>query len=256
MTGPWKRALVTGASSGIGEAMVNQLASEGVEVVVVARRRDRLDALAKRSSGIEVLEADLTVAADVARVVARLQDGAQPIDLLVNNAGFGTSGKVAEIDPGRSADEIELNVKSLVRLTQAVLPGMLERGHGWILNVSSVLGYQPMPDLAVYAATKAFVTSFTEGLHEELRGTGVHATALCPGLTKTEFQSVSSEGSSTNFPAFAWMTAEQVAADGLGAAAKGKAVAVPGPLNKAVVTAADLAPRALMRRLGGLAARR
>ena len=251
MSGSWKRALVTGASSGIGEAMVRQLAADGVPVVVVARRADRLHAMASEMSGIDVLAADLTDADAIAAVIARLEIDDEPIDLLVNNAGFGTSGKVAEIDPARSADEIELNVKALVRLTQAALPGMLRRRRGWILNVSSVVSFQAAPDLAVYAATKAFVTSFTEGLHEELRGTGVHATALCPGLTRTEFQSVSSVGEVGTYPPFAWMSADDVAASGLRAAAHGKAIQVPGPLNKAVVAASSVSPRAVTRRLAG-----
>ena len=251
MAGPWNRALVTGASSGIGEAMVRQLVADGTAVVVVARRRDRLDALAAELGGLEVLAADLTDPDGVASVVDRLQDTVEPVDLLVNNAGFGTSGKVADIDPVRSADEIELNVKALVRLTQAALPGMLRRKRGWILNVSSVAGFQAAPDFAVYAATKAFVTSFTEGLHIELRGTGVHATALCPGLTRTEFQSVSSDGELGSFPTFAWMTADQVASSGLAAAARGRAIEVPGPLYKAMVAASEVTPRAILRQLTG-----
>ena len=255
-TFPWKSALVTGASSGIGEAITRRLAGAGVAVVVVARRADRLAALAGELAGIEVLVADLGTPEGVAAVTARLADPTRPVDLLVNNAGFGTSGNVAAMDPERSGREIDLNVKALTRLTQAALPAMVGRERGWILNVSSVAAYQPMPDLAVYAATKAYVSSFTEALHEELRGTGVHATVLCPGLTPTEFTSVSSsEAKLDRLPAFAYTSAAQVANEGLSAAARGLAVCVPGIAYKAVVGAVGVAPRALVRRLAGLMAR-
>ena len=243
---------MTGASSGIGLAMVRLLAAEGVPVVVVARRRDRLDALAAELAGVEVLVADLEAPADVAAVAARVADAECPIDLLVNNAGFGTSGSVSAIEPERSGREIDLNVKALVRLTQAALPGMLDRKRGWIVNVSSVAAFQPVPDLAVYAATKAFVSSFTEALHEELRGTGVHATALCPGLTPTEFASVSSGAAEmARFPSFAYTSAEQVASEGLAAAARGLAVCVPGIVYKAMVGAVGVTPRSVVRRMAG-----
>ena len=253
MNHPWGRALVTGASSGIGEAMARQLATAGVPVVVVARRVDRLEGLAATLPGIEVLAADLQTPEGVALVSDRLRSDQLPIDLLVNNAGFGTSGPVAEIDPDRSAREIDLNVKALVRLTQAALGPMRTRDRGWILNVSSVVAYQPVPDLAIYAATKAFVSSFTEALHEELRGTGVHATALCPGLTPTEFTSVSRRDAEPDrYPAFTYTSADQVAAEGLSAAARGLAVAVPGLLYKAIVGAANVTPRAVLRRIAGI----
>jgi hypothetical protein len=183
-------------------------------------------------------------------------DAARPVDLLVNNAGFGTSGHVSTLDPERSASEIDLNVKAVVGLTQAALPGMLARRRGWVLNVSSVVAYLPVPDLAVYAATKAFVSSYTEALHEELRGTGVHATALCPGLTPTEFTSVSRrEPTLERYPAFVYTSADRVAAEGLAAAARGAAVRVPGLGYRAAVAAIGLAPRRLVRRVAGRVAR-
>ena len=245
--------MVTGASSGIGEAVTRRLAAAGVPVVVVARRADRLRALAAELPGIEVLVADLESVDGLAEVAARLTSADRTIDLLVNNAGFGTSGPVASMDPDRTGREIDLNVKALVRLTQAALPGMLARRRGWVLNVSSVAAYQPVPDLAVYAATKAFVSSFTEALHEELRGTGVHATALCPGLTPTEFTSVSrADAKADRVPGFAHTSADQVAAEGLAAAARGVAVSVPGIVYKTMVGMVDVAPRAVVRRLAGL----
>ncbi len=247
----WHTALITGASSGIGEAMARRLATDGVQVIAVARREDRLCALsAEMPSGtIEVLPVDLVVKDDLARVA----DRAREVDLLVNNVGFGTSGRFTDADPERVQREIELNVLAVVALTRAALDGMVARDRGWICNVSSVVGFQPAPNLTVYAATKAFVTSFTEGLHEELRGTGVSATVLCPGLTRTEFQSVSNpSGRTRTTPDFAWMTADAVAAIGLADTAAGRAVSVPGLPNKALVTATSILPRALVRRLAGI----
>jgi short-subunit dehydrogenase len=259
---PFRSALVTGASSGIGDAMVRMLARAGVATIVVARRVDRLELLADELSGepgaVEVMAADLSTDDGVEAVGARLEDGeAEPIDLLVNNAGFGTSGRVAEIAPGRMHDELEVNVVALTRLTRSALPLMLERRRGWILNVSSVASFQPAPQLAVYAATKAYVTSFTEALHEELRGTGVRATALCPGLTKTEFVEVSrgaeAAAPATSYPAMAWLSAEEVASEGLRDAARGRALSIPGVQYKALVTTSGFIPRGLMRRMSGIA---
>jgi short-subunit dehydrogenase len=231
--------------------MARRLATAGVHVIAVARREDRLRTLAAEMPRgmIEVLAADL-VSADLARVAER----AREVDLLVNNAGFGTSGRFAESDPERVQREIELNVVAVVVLARAALAAMVARDRGWICNVSSVVGFQPAPNLAVYAATKAFVTSFTEGLHEELRGTGVSATALCPGLTRTEFQSVSNpSGRTRSTPEFAWMSSDEVAAIGLADTAAGRAVSVPGFPNKALVGVTSILPRALVRRLAGRA---
>ena len=257
---PFRTALVTGASSGIGEAMVRRLAGDGVATVVVARRADRLEALAEELSDapgpVDVLAADLSTDAGVDAVAAWLDDVDWPVDLLVNNAGFGTSGRVAEIEPDRMRDELEVNVVALTRLTRAALPPMLERRRGWILNVSSVASFQPAPQLAVYAASKAYVTSFTEALHEELRGTGVRATALCPGLTRTEFLQVSRGAEAADgggYPAMAWLSAEEVAAEGLRDAARGRALSIPGVQYKALVTTAGFIPRGLMRRMSGIA---
>ena len=252
-TYPVRSALVTGASSGIGEAMTELLAADGVSVVVVARRRDRLKALAAAHDGLEVLAADLTSKQGCERVVARLQSEDAPVDLLVNNAGFGSSGEFVTIDADRLDDEIALNVRALTRLTRAALPGMIARGRGWVLNVSSVASFQAIPQLAVYAATKSYVTSLSEGLHEELRGTGVHVTALCPGLTRTEFIEVSgSERDASRTPSLAWMTADAVARIGLADCARGRAVSVPGVVNKGLVTTSQLLPRGVVRRTVGI----
>jgi short-subunit dehydrogenase len=249
---PWSGALVTGASSGIGEAMARQLGAAGVPTVIVARRADRLEALAAEVPGLEVLVADLLTPAGIAAVAARLADAARPVDLLVNNAGFGRSGRFVEVDADASAEQVELNVTALVRLTRAALPALVARGRGAVLNVSSVAGFQPGPGAAVYAATKAFVTSFTESLHEELRGTGVTATALCPGYTRTEFQEVSGAVDDVaKLPSFAWLAADQVARDGLRDAAAGRVLSIPGTQYKAFVAAGSVVPRTLKRRIAG-----
>jgi len=256
MSLPFTSALVTGASSGIGEAMVRRLAAAGVPTVVVARRADRLHQLAGELPGIEVLAADLTTPGGVAEVAARVRSTKAPIDLLVNNAGFGTSGDFAELDADRLEQEISLNVSALTRLSHAALAVMVPRRRGFLLNVSSVASFQPAPKLAVYAATKAFVTSLSESLHEEVRGTGVKVTALCPGLTRTEFQSVSnSERYASSYPSFAWMDPDQVAAAGLADVAQGKALSVPGVLYKGLGWATAVTPRGALRRLSGLVQR-
>jgi short-subunit dehydrogenase len=245
---PFSTALVTGASSGIGEVMVGLLAEAGVPTVVVARRRDRLDALATRHGGIEVLVADLGTADGQRAVADRIADPVRPIDLVVNNAGFGTNGAFHELDADRLADEIELNVAALTRLSHAALAAMIPRGRGWLLNVSSVASFQPAPRLAVYAATKAYVTSLTEGLHEEAKASGVHVTALCPGLTKTEFQRVSNtQQYADQYPALAWTSPELVAATGLRDVVANKALSIPGPQYKAMSFAVNSLPRGLRR---------
>ncbi len=254
---PFRSALVTGASSGIGEAMVRHLATAGVPTVVVARREGRLRELAAQDDGIEVLAADLTDREGLAAVAQRIAaDGDRAIDLVVNNAGFGTSGEFHALDPDRLDDEVQLNIAALTRLSRAALGAMVPRRRGWLLNVSSVASFQPAPRLAVYAATKAYVTSLTESLHEEVRGTGVHVTALCPGLTRTEFQQVSNtEHYQSNFPSFAWLDADDVARAGLDDVARGRALSVPGLVYKGMAAATGMTPRGLVRRLSGLVQR-
>jgi uncharacterized protein len=253
---PFTSALITGASSGIGDAMVRLLGEAGIAQVIVARRTDRLAELAAQFSDVEVLGADLTTDAGVRTVEARITSADMPIDLVVNNAGFGSSGAFHEIDPDRLDNEVWLNVRALTRLSRAALGVMVPRGRGYLLNVSSVASFQPAPRLAVYAATKAYVTSLTESLHEEVRGTGVHVTALCPGLTRTEFQSVSNtEHYQSQYPEFAWLEAPQVARAGLHDVAKGRAMSVPGVMYKGLAVATGIAPRGLARRLSGMVQR-
>jgi short-subunit dehydrogenase len=253
---PFQRAVVTGASSGIGERMAQMLLQAGVPVVAVARRRERLESLAEHGD-VEVLAADLGTSDGLRAVVERIAADHDPVDLVVNNAGFGTSGWFHEQDADRFAAEIELNITALTRLSHAALATMIPRGYGYLLNVSSVASFQPGPKLAVYAATKAYVTNLTEALHEECRGTGVKVTALCPGLTKTEFQSVSNtEGYEAQFPAMAWTDVDLVARTGLNDVAKGRAVSVPGVLYKTVVSTSQVTPGFLSRRVSGLLMKR
>ena len=211
----YRSALVTGASSGIGASCARLLAAAGTELVLVARRLDRLTDVAARLAAehkvnVEVLAADLTEPRARAPVEARLADRARPVELLVNNAGFGTSGPFAG-QPVRSAEsQIQLNVVALTRLAHAALPGMLERGHGGILNVSSMAGFLLAPGGATYSATKAFVTSFSESLHAEVRKRSVHVTALCPGFTRTGFHAANGV-EVRDIPGFAWLDSDDVA---------------------------------------------
>ncbi len=252
-TYPFTSALVTGASSGIGEAMVRALGAAGVPQVVVARRADRLELLAAEVPGVEVLSADLSTAQGIAAVAERIVDARYPVDLVVNNAGFGSTGVFAELDPERLDEEVRLNVGALTRLSRAALGVMIPRKRGYLLNVSSVVSFQPGPRLAVYAASKAYVTSLSESLHEEVRGTGVKVTALCPGLTRTEFQSVSNSSAvASRMPPMMWQSATEVAETGLRDVAAGRALSIPGPMNKSMVAVSGMTPRSLLRRMSGI----
>jgi short-subunit dehydrogenase len=252
------RALVTGASAGIGEAFARTLAARHYDVTLVARRRDRLEALAKglverHRVSASVESADLADETDLAVLLANL--AADPPDVLVNNAGFGTFGYFAELDAEREVEEIRLNVLALARTTRAALPGMVARGSGAIVNVSSLAGESAGPFTATYSATKAFVTSFSESLHEELRGTGVVVQALLPGLTRTEFQEVAGVDPGIA-PSFAWMSAERVVEASLAALERGDAICIPGAGNRLLGGLTALAPRSVARRVLGSIQRR
>lgn len=253
-------ALVTGASVGIGRAFAEELARRGNDLVVVARNVSQLDDLAsslrsRHSVEVEVLPADLTLTADVAEVAARLVASDRPVSVLVNNAGRGSHGPFAEAALDDQTGQIDLNVRSLVELTHAALSVMVPRGSGAILNVASVAAFQPVPKESVYAATKAFVLSFTEGVHEELRGSGVKICALCPGFTRTEFQERASIDTSA-LPSFAWQEADTVARAGLSALEAGRAVCVPGGVNKVLGGVTRVTPRSVVRRMSGATMRR
>jgi len=257
--GPRRLALVTGASSGIGAAFAERLARDAYDLVLVARRRDRLEALAKRLAGAhgrraDVLAADLCAADGVRTVEARI--AAEPaLELVVNNAGFGTSGAFADLDRDGEEEEVRLNVLALVRLTHAAIAAMTPRGHGTVINVSSLAGFQPAPFNATYAATKAFVNCFTQGVAEELRGTGVRLQLLCPGFTRTEFQEVAGVRTA-DVPDFAWMSAEAVVDASLDGVRKGDLLVIPGAGNKVMGAVMRALPNVVARRVGGAILRR
>jgi short-subunit dehydrogenase len=249
-------ALVTGASVGLGAEFARQLAQRGHDLVLVARDRGRLEELSKeleRDAGAhsEVLAADLTRDDQLTTVEARARD----VDVLVNNAGFGTFGRFDTLDVDTETREINLNVVALVRLTHAAASGMTARGKGGILNVSSLAGFQAGPMNATYGATKAFVTSFTEAVHEELKGTGVAVTVLCPGFTHTEFQE-RANAPAEGVPGFMWQQPPEVVRTGLDALVRNHTIAIPGAVNKVAGTFSSVSPRGLSRRVSALIMRR
>jgi short-subunit dehydrogenase len=252
-------ALVTGASSGIGRTFARTLAARGYDIVAVARDKQRLDQLAEElqrahGTAVEVLPADLCDPSQLATIEERVaRDPA--VDLLVNNAGFGAQTVFADYDVDAIEGEIRLNVIALTRLARAVLPVMTARRAGGIINVSSFGSFQAAPGFAVYAATKAYVTNFTESLHEELRGSGVNIVALCPGFTRTEFQE-RNDVDATRVPAMAWSSPDDVVDAALRALARGQAVCLPGLPNKLVAGFSHLLPRAAVRRTAGALAKR
>jgi short-subunit dehydrogenase len=225
--------------------------------VLVARRADRLEELrvelASATVEVEVLAADLATDAGVTAVAARVAAPDRPIDLLVNNAGFGSHGRLWERPLADARGQIAVNVQALVALSHAAASAMVPRGRGTILNVSSIAGLLPSPGNAVYSATKAFVTNFSEGLSIELRGTGVQVSASCPGLTHTEFHAVSRPGDTAIGPEVLWMTADAVARDALDAAARGRVVRVHGAGNRALAVVSQLLPRVVKRTMVGRA---
>jgi uncharacterized protein len=252
------RALVTGASTGIGAAIATELASRGVDLVLVARSADKLAALGEQLAAahgvdVEVLPADLTDPDQLRTVEERLHRGdTRAVDLLVNNAGFGTSGPFLASTPDRASGEIALNVTALTRLTHAVLGRLVDQGRGGVLNVSSIGAFQPVPNLAVYAATKAFVSSFTEAVHEEVRGTGVHVTALCPGFTRSDFvETAGAEDQASRLPGLLWQEAEPVARAGIDGVRRGRAVVVSGSINKVGTGLSSVTPSTVSRRIVG-----
>ena len=247
MRHPWSSALVTGASRGIGAAIARELGGAGVPVVAVARRAERLDDLAGAVPGLEPLAADLTDADDLVRVA----DRARGVDLLVNCAGLGAQGPFADGDLGTYRQVLGLNVDAVVELTHAALGAMVTRRRGWVCNVSSMGGHAPGPMFAVYSATKAFVTSFSESLHEEVRHRGVVVTAVCPGATRTEFGAAAGADDG-DLPDLLWQTPEQVAAEALAATARGRAVRVTGTVNRVSSAVTTVLPRYANRKLSAL----
>lgn len=250
-----RRAVVTGASAGIGRAFAERLARDGWDLRIVARSTARLEALAKRlrrehGTQVAVLTADLTDPAALRALERRLARDAR-LELLVNDAGMGDFGAFASRDPDVAEAEIGLNVLAAVRLTHAALRGMLRRDRGAVINVSSTAAFQPFPYAAIYGATKAFLNSFTEALHEELRESAVRVQSLCPGLTHTEIFTRAGADVS-GLPAFLWMEPEAVVAESLAALERGAVVCVPGFGNRALASLTRLVPREVIRRAAGV----
>lgn len=244
-------ALVTGASSGIGTELALELARTGHDLILTGRDAGRLNAAADRvraaGAAVETLTLDLGDPAAVAALMAHL--GSRSLAVLVNNAGFGLSGAVAEASPAELSALLALNVTTLTMLTRAVLPGMVARKAGRILNLASTAAFGPIPGMAVYAASKSYVLSFTEALAVELEGTGVTVTALCPGPTKTRFADRASLEKSKLFQN--GMEAPAVAKLGLRALLKGRTVRTAGLANQLLTFSARLAPRKLTARIAG-----
>ncbi len=252
-----RTALITGASSGIGEALARQFASRGFDVIITARREDRLKALAKElesHAAVHVVPCDLGAPGGARKLIDAVTALDIDIDVLVNNAGIAYSSYLPDMTDEEIAGLIELNISALTLLTHHYANDMKERGFGRILNVASVAGFQPVPSMSLYAASKAFVVSLSEALSEELRGTGVHVTALCPGLTKTDLADALVE-QAQDLPPFVMATAAEVAKEGYDAVMAKEVIRIPGIANQAAVAWAQFQPRWLVRGLGGAFAR-
>jgi uncharacterized protein len=244
-------AVVTGASAGLGADFARQLAAKGKRLVLVARRKEQLDALGAELGNARSIGMDLSEAGACDRLMADLAVHGEHVELLVNNAGFGLAGRFAQLDGKRQRQMIDLNCGALAELAHAVLPGMIERKSGWILNVASTAAFQPGPGMAVYFATKAFVLSFSEALHEEAKKQGVIVSALCPGPTATEFGKVAGFGPSNLLDLVAADSPSVVRA-GLEGLLKGNAIVIPGLMNKATAQASRFFPRKLVRKAAGM----
>jgi short-subunit dehydrogenase len=249
--------VITGASSGIGNEVSRALGRRGYPLVLIARRRERLDELAnelrkEHSVRVDVMPLDLSDGAARAELIGRISG--DTVAGLVNSAGFGTSGPFHSLPLDREREEVIVNVVALMELTHAALPGMIDRGVGAVLNIGSIAGFQPLPGAAVYAATKAFVQTFSEAVHEELHGTGVSCTVLCPGPVATEWWEVAGEGTPGGI---AQVSPRDVAEAAVAGMLKGKRSVVPGLVPKAAGLGGRFTPhRVLLPALRIAAARR
>ena len=245
--------LITGASSGIGLELAKCFAADGARLVLVARNTAALEALAAELRGkhrieVRVLAADLAQPETTERIFAELKAGGVTVDVLVNNAGFGTHGEFVETPLERQLEMVQVNITTLIQLTGLFLPGMIERRRGGVLNVASTAAFQPGPRMAVYYATKAFVLSFSEAIAEEVAGLGVTVTALCPGPTKTNFGRVANFRGSDSVLRAA-MTAEAVARHGHKAFRRGRFVVISGLQNLLPTLLVRLLPRIVIRKI-------
>ncbi|CAN5651287.1 SDR family oxidoreductase [soil metagenome] len=251
-------ALVTGASAGLGREFARQLATRAGGLVLVARRTERLEELRDELTahypdlGVHVRGVDLSQAAEVAELADWILREGIAVDLLVNNAGLGDRGQFLRGDPQRIIDMLQVNVAALTILTRYLLPQMIERKRGFILNVSSSASFLPMPGFAVYAATKAYVTSFSEALRMELHGTGVNVTALCPGPVHTEFDTVAlrPDEPSPVAPEFTYVSAEDVVRAALAAVERETPVVIPGAVMKMAAALLRATPMPVLRAVG------
>lgn len=251
-------ALITGASSGIGEALARRFAQAGHPLVLVARSKERLDSLAasltaKHGVRVQVQSADLARPGAARSLAAELKRKRVRVDVLVNNAGVMQSGAFTSIPGRRHQELIDLNVAGLTGMLAEFLPPMTKRGHGRVLNVASVAAFQPVPMLATYAASKAFVLSLTESLAEELQDSGVTVTALCPGFTATHMLTTAIKSNSrlAKLPGLLVGNADEVADAGYRACMQGVVVAVPGAANQAITLVSRATPKWLVRRIAG-----
>lgn len=246
-----KTGLVTGATAGIGRSFAEHLARDGYDLVLIARDKARLETtreeLQKRYSiNVELIPADLSTTEGVARVAARFEDDERPVDFLVNNAGFGSKSSFVEMTADDHDEMIRVNVNALVILTRAAMSGMLKRNSGDIINLGSVAAYVPgFRSSSTYAATKAFVVAFTEGLMPTTAGSKVHASVLCPGFVKTEFHKRAGISKGKLNPAL-WLEADYVVTQALRDHRKGRLLSVPSFRYKAIVAVARLVPRNLL----------
>jgi hypothetical protein len=244
--------LVTGASSGIGADIARELSRRGHGVTLVARREDRLDELAdelRRDHGVrvETIGADVTDPDARHSLAGELAERGLTVEVLVNNAGFGSGGAFHELDVEAETEMVKTNVEAVVALCGTFLPGMVERARGAILNLASLIAFQPVPYQATYGATKAFVLQFTEAVHTELRGTGVTITALCPGPVRTEFGAAGGfGGADERIPGFMWLSPEEVARAGVDGLEKGDRVVVPGRVNQIAALGGRHVPRSVL----------
>jgi len=256
-------ALITGASAGIGREIARQLARRARTLVLVARRRERLeelrDELGNPNLNVHIRVADLADQTQLEELVDSLQRDKIDIDFLINNAGLGDLGPFATSDPARVDQILKVNVSALTLLTRKLLPAMIARKRGAILNVSSSAGFLPIAEFSVYAATKAYVNSFSEALRAELSGTGVSVTALCPGPVHTEFTEVArrpGEGRVENAPEIFYVSVEEVARVGLEAVERERALVIPGFVMKLVMSLVRMMPMSILRLSSRISAKR